>query len=100
MTDPVYSGLTYKQDLGQNSTQLSNHIEQQLQWGAPGSWHWNGSVPGMAWEEPGPLLAILNTAVQSIDLQGNRSGSGSVTPEWAEWLTLLVPGAGAAPISL
>ena len=30
----------------QNSTQLSNHIEQQLQWGAPGSWHWNGSVPG------------------------------------------------------
>ena len=29
----------------QNSTQLSNHIEQQLQWGAPGSWHWNGSVP-------------------------------------------------------
>ena len=65
----------------QNSTQLSNHIEQQLHWGAPGSWHWNGSVPGMAWEEPVPLLAILNTAVQSIDLQGNRSGTGSATPK-------------------
>ena len=32
--------------VAQNSTQLSNHIEQQLQWGAPGSWHWNSSVPG------------------------------------------------------
>ena len=37
--------------------------------------------PLNGWEEPGPLLAILNTAVQSIDLQGNRSGTGSATPK-------------------
>ena len=73
----------------QNSTQLSNHIEQQLQWGATGSWHWNGSVPGMGWEEPVPLLAILNTAVQSIDFQGNRSGTGSATPKGSAILPIL-----------
>ena len=75
----------------QNSKQLSNHVEQQLQWGAPGSWHWNGSVPGMGWEEPGPLLAILNTAVQSIDLHGNRSGPGSATPKRSAILPILAP---------
>ena len=42
----------------QNSTQLSNHIEQQLQRGAPGSWHWNGSEwsdPGLSLVKPPPL---------------------------------------------
>ena len=37
----------------QNSRQLSNHIEQQLQWGAPGSWHRNGSVPRMTGKSQG-----------------------------------------------
>ena len=80
-----------------NRTQLSNHIEQQLQWGAAGSWHWNGSVPGMGWEEPVPLLAILNTAVQSIDLQGNRSGTGSWHQKGQPFCPFWRHGAGAAP---
>ena len=83
--------------LRKNSTQLSNHIEQQLQWGAPGSWHWNGSVPGMGWEEPVPLLAILNTAVQSIDLQVNRSGTGSWHQKGQPFCPFWRHGAGAAP---
>ena len=43
-----------------------------LEWVSP----WNG------WEEPGPLLAILNTAVQSIGLQENGSSRSSATPKF------------------
>ena len=58
-------------------------------WGGTGSWHHNGSgftiVVG-----PGPLLLLMLPLPFTRQLSHRRSGTGSVTPEWKEWITLLV----------
>ena len=69
-------------------------------WGGTGSWHHNGSGFTIATVGPGPLLLLMLPLPYTRQLSHWGGGTGSVTPEWAEWLPLLVPGAGAAPISL
>ena len=69
-------------------------------WGGTGSRHHNGSGFTIATVGPGPLLLLMLPLPYTRQLSHWGGGTGSVTPEWAEWLPLLVPGAGAAPISL
>ena len=86
---------------GQPLTRVSiPQHEPSETWGGIGSWHHNGSGFTIATVGPGPLLLLMLPLPYTRQLSHRGGGTGSVTPEWAEWLTLLVPGAGAAPISL
>ena len=55
-------------------------------WDGPGSWHRNGSGFTIATVWPGPLLQLM-LQDSSVTRGG---GPASVTPDWREWLTLLV----------
>ena len=59
-------------------------------WGGTGSWHHNGSGFTIATVGPGPLLLLMLPLPYTRQLSHRGSGTGSVTPEWKEWITLLV----------
>ena len=59
-------------------------------WGGTGSWHHNGSGFTIAIVGPGPLLLLMLPLTYTRQLSHQGSGTGSMTPEWKEWITLLV----------
>ena len=53
------------------------------------AWHHNGSGFTITTVGPGPLLLLMLPLPYTRQLSHRGSGAGSMTPEWAEWLTLL-----------
>ena len=64
--------------------------EHSEAWGGPGSRYHNGSGFTIGGVGPGPLLLLILTLPYTRQLSQRGGVPGSVTPEWKEWLTLLV----------